>query len=170
GIPFGGEFAIARAINNAGQVVGYVGTTHLLPDGSNAIAAFLWTPNTPNGSIGHFDRLPALGGLQSAAFDINNHGLVSGEATEEDEIFHPVLWQTAGRIQVQPLSDVDATTSRANEAGQAIGTGFDDTTFGFLWELGEFFDLSDAVPNHPFIAANSLNFEEVIAGAVTIDE
>jgi len=64
----------AFSINNAGQIVGYATN----PNYSNA---FLWTPDSPNGSTGSFTVLPnppgtTIGGR--SATSINNSGVIVG--------------------------------------------------------------------------------------------
>lgn len=63
----------AKAVNAAGQVVGSQDTTQ----------AFLWTPNTPNGTSGTTATLPSLFiGGSAIAFALDNNGNVVGSSTD----------------------------------------------------------------------------------------
>ena len=64
----GGTASGAKAINNAGQVVGWAETAELFA------AAFLKNPGQP------MQNLDTLGGSSSVAYDINNAGQVVGQA------------------------------------------------------------------------------------------
>jgi probable HAF family extracellular repeat protein len=89
----------AGAINDAGQVVGYRWN-----DSGGGYAAYLWTPDSPNGLTGSFTDVGLLpGATNSFASAINNAGQVVGSTTllvETEwgayESTHAFLWDAAG--------------------------------------------------------------------------
>ncbi|HEX9061255.1 MAG TPA: dockerin type I domain-containing protein, partial [Clostridia bacterium] len=112
---------LAQGINDKGQIVGgsYIGD-----DGINQ-HAFLW-------ENGIMRDLGILGGQDGSAlaFDINNEGMICGNAKSSDGLNHPFLWRN-GRME--NLSDIGTfgivqdrlSTGRAiNELGQIAGFDF----------------------------------------------
>ncbi len=130
-LPTRSDYSTASGINSMGQVVGnsssYTAGGH----------AFLWTPTSPNGSMGSMIDLGALpGGIDdSTAFGINSFGQVVGNS------FFPVvrprafLWSPASRngtsgsmidIGYLPGGDGSSTAYGINALGQVVG----DSTVG----------------------------------------
>jgi probable HAF family extracellular repeat protein len=100
---FGGAFAGAHAINDAGQVVGYAKT----PDGPDH--AFLWTPSAKNRSKGTLVDLGMLpDGIASVANGINAQGQVVGYSNDADSFGHAFLW---------------SPSSAGDSAGTMVGIG-----------------------------------------------
>jgi probable HAF family extracellular repeat protein len=76
----GGEFATARALNDAGVVVGTATTGQLLV--THAVA---WED-------GEVTDLGTLGGRESYAIDVDEDGLVVGTAAGRDQVQQAVAW------------------------------------------------------------------------------
>lgn len=104
--------AFARAINDAGYVVG----SSEYSGGVFHQRAVLWTPD------GRVVELGSLGGPDSRAFDINNKGKIVGRATPADgSTLLPVLWYR-GRARVLPVPGRMAASAQAiNEHDQVVG-------------------------------------------------
>ena len=83
----GGASADARAINNAGQVVGASATA------SGDTHAFLWTATDGMKDLG------TLGGTFSRAFGINSRGHVVGVSALASGEQRPFFWTPAGGMQ-----------------------------------------------------------------------
>lgn len=77
-MPFGSN-SQARAINNAGQVVGWNGPT-------SGVHAFTWT------SAHGVTDLGTLGGTASTAFAVSSNGLIAGSSKLSDGSVHAALW------------------------------------------------------------------------------
>lgn len=82
----------AKAVNAAGQVVGSQDTTQ----------AFLWTPNTPNGTSGTTATLPSLFiGGSAIAFALDNNGNVVGSSTDPTKtLTRATFWPAGGGFPV----------------------------------------------------------------------
>jgi probable HAF family extracellular repeat protein len=84
---FGGAFAAAHAINDAGRVVGYGKT----PDGADH--AFLWVPAAEDPTHGTMVDLGMLpDGIASVATGINEAGQVVGYSNDPDSFGDAFLW------------------------------------------------------------------------------
>jgi probable HAF family extracellular repeat protein len=136
-LPGGDDFSEAYGINSYGQVVGFsriTGTEH----------AFLWTPNSPNGTTGSMIDLGDLpGGIdESQAFGINAQGQVAGNGSAATGT-RGYLWTptapngTTGSMT--NLGDLPGGTNFSaaggiNSQGQTVGyTGATTGTRAFLW-------------------------------------
>lgn len=144
GSAFEDPITIARAINDAGQIVGY---SHCGCQATPGPRAFLWDDETVT-SLGTF------GGSSSRAFDINNHGHVVGEAERLSSRSGQVvasmqafLWRDGRLTNLGTLGGTEGTARGNNEAGQVVGwsTTPGGDTHAFLWQGGTMYDLNDLI-------------------------
>ncbi len=134
---FGGPDSIANGINDQGQIVGQADTAQKDANGFYYHHAFLWTPNTPNGTTGTMTDLGTLGaGLDSSAAAINNDGTVVGSTyTDANDIGSTAfVWDAANgmkdlyKLLVSANLDVPYDTyylqgaTGINSRGQICGT------------------------------------------------
>ena len=136
-LPFTYLNSQASAINAAGFVVGYTAGTEADESGGQSIRAFLWVPNSVNGTTGHMIDLGDLPGGDdiSEATAINTAGdvvgysstHVSGTANVAD---HAFIWTSAdGMIDLNTQLDgsgADWVLQQAegiNDAGEIVGFG-----------------------------------------------
>ena len=140
-----GRSSEAYAINNAGQIAGWSYWTND-PVYENEHRAFLWTPDTPNGSTGTMVNLGTLGGSWSVATSISQDGKVAGWSALPGGSPHAFLWTPGGTAgpssnpQMQDLGALNGYNTLAlgvNSAGQVVGQ---DMSAGagraFLWTPG----------------------------------
>lgn len=120
----GGSNSSARAINDAGQVVGQSDTA------SGDEHAFLWT--AADGMI----DLGTLGGSSSTAADINEAGQVVGRAATASGDEHGFLWTAAGgMIDLGTLGGAGSRSQAEgiNDAGEVVGLFNDNDDHAFYW-------------------------------------
>ena len=146
----GGDFSVASAINNAGQVVGRSSTATGSP--FFPIHATLWDGSTTTdlGTLGGWDSratainnagqvagnigsratlwngttmtdLGALGGLESYADAINDTGQVVGGFSIDREHFHAALWNGTTMTDLGTLGGSISHAYAINNAGQVVG-------------------------------------------------
>jgi probable HAF family extracellular repeat protein len=120
----GGASADARAINDAGQVVGASATA------SGDTHAFLWT------ATGGMKDLGTLGGTFSSAIGINSLGHVVGLSALASGERRPFLWTPAGGMQ--DLGTFGGGFGQAlgiNNLDQVVGSSAlsDGSIHAFLW-------------------------------------
>jgi probable HAF family extracellular repeat protein len=133
----------ASAINSLGQVVGISRSDRLLPPSH----AFLWTPNTPNGTTGAMVDLGDLpgGNDSSVANAVNSRGQVVGQSSSSMG-YNAFLWSpttpngtTGSMVDLGALPD-EFSVSVANDInaqGYVVGhsgAGPTTSTRAFLWE------------------------------------
>src|SRR5205823_9995730 len=117
---FGGSDSYGNAINATGQVVGYA----QLSDANVSEHAFLWTPNTPNGTSGSKIDLGTLGGNYSYAFGISASGRVVGGAGIAFDAEYHAFMRPAGGGPLVDLGTLGGANSEAhgiNAAGVVVG-------------------------------------------------
>ena len=120
----GGPNSSARAINDAGQVVGRSDTA------TGEEHAFIWTAAT-----GMID-LGTLGGASSGASDINEAGQVVGRAAMASGDEHAFLWMAAGGMIDLGTLGGEGSRSQAegiNDLGEVVGLFTDNDDRGFYW-------------------------------------
>jgi len=109
------SFGLANAINNNGEIVGAVQINNN-GDGH----AILWT-------IASSLDLGTLGGVNSEAYDINDYGLVVGDAQRIDGVTHATTWTPSSNGYV--LSDLGSLGGKSyavsvNNAGVVDGISY----------------------------------------------
>ena len=136
--------AIPKAINDVGQVVGYM-------RGGTREVAFRTQPNTEIDPIA--DDLGSLGGRKSQALGINNSGIAIGFS----ETTTPFQYHAFRSMPDSPMEDLgtligDSGTSAANainDLGWIVGystfAAGDDHIHAVLWRDGEMIDLHNLV-------------------------
>ena len=126
----------ATDIDDAGQVVGYQWGA---PYGNSA--AFLWTPDSPNGQAGSFNDLGVFpGGIDSRATAINNAGQVVGSGAASDGWGRAFLWDPVNGMvdlnnHLPSGSEVYLEVAQAiNDDGAIVANGSNgwDYTDGYL--------------------------------------
>lgn len=136
-LPFTFLNSQATAINTAGEVVGYTGGTESDESGGQSIRAFLWIPDSVNGTTGHMIDLGDLPGGDdiSEAAAINTEGDVVGyssthEAGTSLSQDHAFLWTDAeGMVDLNMHLDISGANwileqaEGINDAGQIVGFG-----------------------------------------------
>ena len=150
----GGDYSVASAINDSGQVVG-------TSNSQNGMHAFLWT--AANG----LQKLPALSGTNStSAYAINGAGQIAGVSGS-----HATLWsgKTATGSMAKDLGTLGGAWSEAHgisSAGQVVGVS--DTSSGphaFLWKDGSPMVDLGVLPGDSSSRANRVNDQGAVVGA-----
>jgi probable HAF family extracellular repeat protein len=142
----------ASAVNDYGQVVGAFGQSVI--EGR----AYVWTPNSANGTAGAMKDLGLLPGIPHArANDINALGQVVGTATNISDTFRAFVWTPAApnsntgtmidlNTIVDPISGAGWTlfgASGINDSGQIVGSGlYDPDGLGGVDPIGRAFLLT----------------------------
>jgi probable HAF family extracellular repeat protein len=151
----GATNSYTNGINAAGQVVGWSDTSEWDPDfGYFHQHAFLWRPNTPNGTTGTMVDLGVLGGVFSEATAINDTGQVVGMTNMPSGGDNAYLWTpnvpngTTGTMIALGTLDGWSSEARAiNASMQVVGWSYTATNaqHAFLWTPGAM----DGVPGNP---------------------
>ena len=167
----GGRYAVSRAVNDAGQIVGRSDTNKVSyseGDVGNQYPnytpqAFVWQ----NGTFTDLGGLPALPDGFSEAVAINNSGQIAGYASGATS-FHAALWQNGTISDLDTGRTAGSAAYGINARGQVVGVnGFTAA----LWDNGSFTDLG-ALPNQHGSFANAINDTGQIVGAsvVSLDD
>ena len=125
----------AYAVNSAGLIVGYSETVACSP---NNVHAFSWIDHVMN-------DLGTLGGSGSSANDVNDSGVIVGEATLPDGRHHSVIWLPGDRIMaIGALSGVSTIANAINNKNVVVGISCESggTDFHpFLWDNWQYSEL-----------------------------
>jgi len=176
-LPGGQDVSEAHAINNYGQVVGW--SRNDFGD-----RAFLWKPNTPNGSAGDMVDLGDLPGgtTVSQGFGINAGGQVVGYSNTTDGD-HAFLWKpntsnglTGTMVDLGSMPGSNRSiASSINSSGKVVG-GFGSTGstqhHAFAWTpdlpnglTGTMVDLGDLPGGLEESSASAINDAGLIVGS-----
>ena len=162
-----GPSAGANAINDQGQVTGWMGNAPFDANG------YIWDA----GKI--IDLGKIKGGTSAEGLAINRHGRVAGRGwlPKEGTIFgvrRAIYWDGSTIIDLGTLPEREESISRdLNDVDQIVGTS--DTTGlptkGFLWQKGEMYDINDLVigdfPGSTMGAALCINNEGLIVASTS---
>jgi len=174
----------ARAINNNGLVVGW--SSSEVED--NHVHALLWDPSSPDLSI----DLGTLGGYTSAAYDINDNGIIVGVSDTTTDFANETIQNLAfyydlnddAQMKVLPEFSEDerynkSTAYSINNNNQIVGSalisvGFTPQTAAFLYEVGadQLINLNDMVDcslGWDIIMARDINDNGAITGTAIVD-
>ncbi|HEX6105566.1 MAG TPA: PxKF domain-containing protein [Gemmatimonadales bacterium] len=153
---FGGSWAVAADINDAGMVVGSVA-------GGAAPGVFRWSEGSGVQMLGH------LGGWAEARA-VNEAGHVVGFATLPDDSQHPFRWTPGSGLEDLglPPGAAHAQATGINEAGHiAVTATYPDDGSGiiptraYLWVEGSWIDLGEDLG---WSGAAALNDDGQVAG------
>jgi probable HAF family extracellular repeat protein len=151
----GGSSAIARAVNDAGQVVGCSQTT------SGRWQAFVWSDGTmrPLGS----------GTETSCAWAINNSGTIAGVTGEIVDGDHVVAWNSKGEsidLGASPCCWESVGFVAVTDAGDIVGGGTDEghSFASAIWQNGVKRDIPSPLPNAGYSAARAVNNRAQVVG------
>ncbi|HEY6409526.1 MAG TPA: DUF3466 family protein [Ktedonobacteraceae bacterium] len=131
----GGTFSEARAINSAGDVVGWStlsGTSLSAPTD-----AFLY-------HNGHMTDLGTLGGRSSRAYGINDFGEVVGDSYTASNADDAFLYSGGKMTDLGALGSLGSSASGINNSHQVVGASEVSNGSGihaFLWSNGKMTDL-----------------------------
>ncbi len=129
----GGIYSYPAAINEAGQVIGY-----LQPGGGAGQHAFVWDD-------GVMTDLGTLGGRESWPVAINEAGQVLGESYLADNAsYHAFMWDNGVMTDLGTLGGRHSEAAAINEAGQVTGYSYLAGNAGphaFVWDNGVMTDL-----------------------------
>jgi len=102
--------AEAYAINEAGQIVGYINDA---ASGNNYATS--WIAGVPT-------TLPSQGAAASVAQGINNTGLIAGyTVSSSDGTETAVVWNASGASNLNSLGGPQTQATAVNDAGQVVG-------------------------------------------------
>jgi probable HAF family extracellular repeat protein len=156
----GGNYNLANAINNAGQVAGNSDTSTDTYD--HRTHAFLYTPGAGMQDLGAFGEVN-----YSSANGLNNTGKVVGWTTTTT-VNNAFLW--SGHLQaLGSLTGYNSTASAINSAGQVVGGAETDEGRyrAFLYSAGVMQDLTSLVQELPtgqvIVGAGGINDRGQIA-------
>jgi len=139
----GGTYSYALAVNNTGQVAGYVNAS-----GGTYFHAFLFT----GGSMTDLGTL--TGGLESMAACLNASGQVAGKANSAGDDFptrsplHAFLYSGGTMTDLGTLGGNASQAEGINDAGSVVGTSLlagNTVSHAFLHTGGTMYDLNTLI-------------------------
>jgi probable HAF family extracellular repeat protein len=169
-VSLGKGYALSRAINDVGQIVGMSDTGKLDSQGGVVSHAFLYA----NGATTDLGVLPGTASDyhdHSEALGISNTGQVVGRSGGYAGDAHAFLWQNG------KMSDIGANTGESsatsiNDAGQIVGyqaLGLENHSaivHAVLWQSGKQIDLG-TLPGHKGSLATAINKSGLVVGRST---
>jgi probable HAF family extracellular repeat protein len=146
-----GTAAAAQALNDAGQVVGWLSV-----DGVSS--AILWEDGLPS----VLEPLP--GHHACAAYGVNDAGLIVGWSEDDEYVQHAVLWDR-GQAVALPCPDPDAscTAVAINAAGDIAGVMTPAGDRAILWRAGAPI-LLDPLPGDTSCASKAIDDAGLVIG------
>lgn len=145
-----GDQNFGLAINDNTEIVGYVDSDGVV-DGTNVYSAAFWEQDA-NGNFVLTNLGIPNGFAQSFARDLNENGLVIGQATNGSGATltsSGFLWDNGNLINLGSLGGTRGDALSINESGQIVGFSnlASEVAHGTLWQEGQLFDLNNLVIN-----------------------
>jgi trimeric autotransporter adhesin len=131
----------AEAINEAGQIVGFV---HEL---SGGFSAFRYDPALPDEGLIWLETFdPAFG--HSRALDINEAGQIVGRVENHAGLSRAFLHQNGAMQDLGTLGGILSSAQAINQHGTIVGHSrdYDNEPHACLWQDGQIYDLNHLIP------------------------
>ena len=149
----GDLWSSANDLNDSGLIVGDSGAVNA--NGTATIRACLWTWR--NGEISDPTELVGLGGRNSYANAINNLGQIVGESQNGTGVYHAVLWDNDGTIDIGKFTPLSI-----NDSTRVVGRASDGSAV--FWKPGNDSSLEDG--NRTELGKPDTDYYEMSANAV----
>ncbi len=174
GVPPGQATTSASAINDSGAIVGSSLNADYLGG-----RAFVWRPDTPNGTTGTMTDLPLPAGAdQSGAAAISSNGLIAGTLFTTTGQSHAFLFDTATHDLGTLPGGSESFAYGVNSSGAVVGysdTAVRGNDHAAIWAGGHISDLNRFLPG-PVQAAGvvltwawAINNSGQIAGIASVN-
>ena len=128
--PEPGAYSFAESVNNYGQVTGANGSQ------GQMATAYLWTPDSPNGTSGTRITLTGLAEDRSShGYAINDLGQVAGVARDASDRQQATLWDGLNPVQGLSVPGADPYAWAINNNTQIVGHYMDvGGSRAFIWD------------------------------------
>lgn len=137
----GGSSTQGRAVNASGQIAG---TSQIAGDNTAPFHGFLMKL----GVVGMTDLAPLAGGTRSAAFGLNDSGLVVGSSASASSAQRAVKWESPAATDLGTLpggtTSTESVATAVNAGGVIVGWSIDPSTsqtHAVKWTAGAIADL-----------------------------